>query len=235
MAHVYNALKQNGYLSFSWSRMGKLMEIQTPEYLFFGGAPKDFRMLYKLQLVEGLPADMNPRDARPRAIAQSRPEKNFANIPPMTKLLRMNMLPRHEDYHIRRPNTNFHRPINQLFSHLTRQLPKTTSPDQGVGSLDLLNFVQENITKKLDGIQFNYRMLSQECIEIVCLLVEEISKILQGYEGKKNYPPSLIKIAEDIFMFAETTAPYLKQFCETSRSPSLQRAAKIMENYLVRK
>ncbi|KAF8857362.1 hypothetical protein BDZ45DRAFT_726753 [Acephala macrosclerotiorum] len=226
MAHVYGALKQNSYLSFSWSRMEKLIKIQTPEYLFFGGAPKDFRTCYtKLRLAEGLPADMNSRDARPRAIAQNRPEKNFAsNMPPMTKLLRTNMLPRHEDNHIRRPNTNFHRPLNQLFNHLT---PKTTSPGKEVGSLDLLNFVQDNLTKELEGIKFNYRVLNQECIEIACLLVEEFFKILPGYEGKENYPLSLIKIAEDILMFAETTAPYLERYCETPWSPSLQRAAKL--------
>ncbi|CZR60652.1 uncharacterized protein PAC_10548 [Phialocephala subalpina] len=239
MVHVYNALKQNGYCSFSWSRMEKLIEIQTPEYLFFGGAPKDFRTCYtKLRLAEGRPADMNSRDSTPRANAQTRPGKNFAsNIPPITKLLRPNMLPRHgpEQHRILRPDTNFHRPLNQLFNQLTRNLPEMTSPGKGFGSLDLLNFVQDNLTKELDGIKFNYRNLNQECIELGCLLVEELSKILTGYEGKENQSRYLIKIAEDILMFGETTAPYLERYCETPRSPSLQRAAKLMEKYLVRK
>lgn len=237
MAHVYNALKRNDHLSFSWPRMEKLIETQTPEYLFFGGAPKNFRTCYtKLRLAEGLSANMNSRDARPRAVVQTRPKKTFAsNIPPFTKLLRANMLPRHEHHYLGRPDTKFHRPLNQLFNRLTREFPKTTSPDTGFGSLDLLNFVQENLTKELEGIKFDYRALNQECIEVACLLIEEFSKILPGYEGKESHPPSLIKIAEDILMFAETTAPYLERFCETPWSPSLQRAAKIMENYLVKK
>jgi hypothetical protein len=60
MAHLYNVLRQLGYLEIEWKSMETLTTAYTPEYIFFGGRPTTLLdCLTRLKLTFGLSVNMS--------------------------------------------------------------------------------------------------------------------------------------------------------------------------------
>jgi hypothetical protein len=154
MAHLYNALKQQKALTMLWPRMEKLIEIQSPEYIFFGGTPTDLRSChFKTRLAKGLYADMNASNPRAKGIAMNRPRRTFVpNLSPIIKTFREN------DPLDKNTHGSLMTAINQSFRQERNGKEKSLTKD--TGSLLLLRFVEESISAEIEGLKFNYWALN---------------------------------------------------------------------------
>lgn len=106
------------------------------------------------------------------------------------------------------------------------------------GSLALLEFVEEKVTKEFAGLKFNYSALNEECINTLRLLRAEFidtwNRIteIKGYGGSEA--SSLFHVAEDVIMFGV--------FLDETRDPEgrllrkqIQRAGQIVQESIRRK
>ncbi|KAF4633693.1 hypothetical protein G7Y89_g4434 [Cudoniella acicularis] len=127
--------------------------------------------------------------------------------------------------------------VNCLGIYLTLQKEslfsaKTTRQGREVGKqtgpLELLEFVERNLSKDLAGIKFDYRASNDKCIKILRLLYAEfVGFFRETFDGyKKSEAESLIHVAEDILMLGATG---LKYGGENVVRRFLQRAANILK------
>lgn len=201
MAHLSNAPKQNGYLSSKWQRMEKLIEIHTPEYIFYGGAPTNLQTCYsKIRLANGLSADMSA-SARKANVHRTRPRRLFGtNLSPIFEALKAYTLPSSDES----KGLKLIQTLTRISNSKTTI--KSDTARKGLETLELLSFFEENLTKELPGIKFNYWALNEEYITILHPLYQEVAETFKDIRNVKNSGydrgegVALFHIAEDIIL-----------------------------------
>jgi hypothetical protein len=203
-AHLYNALRANGYIDWEWKSMEDMIRIYTPEYIFNGGRPTDLNACFvKLLLAKGLAADVslpttNGRGDKVKIARKLR--KLQPRAPSFMKGLFQWMMPekeiaRAEDYMSER-----------LLLPLMQRTVDSTSTDKSPSTTDfseisLLKAVREGLTKELPFLQTRLWALNEDCTRIQVglhdALVHKFRQASQQNYDRMDKSP-LANVSEDV-------------------------------------
>lgn len=204
VAHLYNALLQNGHGDLRWTSMQKLITLFTPEFFFNGGAPTSLKDCHtKIRLAKGLSADQNlpARTARQKNVARVRRKRELRDglgdvfwgvfdaihpeFDPLSDHARLDILDRL---------------VRKRTSRKTRDLIRTRGYDE------VLEFLESEMPAAMSKLQFDYLSLHEQCLKVQLALVDKYQPVLhmiphlQGYN--KGADEAMYHIAEDVLLLA---------------------------------
>ena len=215
VAHLYNALKQEGHLMFHWQSMESVITTYTPEHIFHGGKPTNLADCYtKLRLAKGVSATMAVPAAAARTpyVKRTRPKRRLADkIPPFTRMLRHWMMPGGlpgADVVAGTEDPMSKGVLIPLMQKALTSAQKKTDPvsasNNDIPEVSFLKAVQDGIAKEIPGLQIKLWSLNEECIQI---LIDIHAEFLESFlEAGLRYDPReypLEHVAEDTIYLAQ--------------------------------
>lgn len=180
VAHLYNALKQLGYIEKPWKRMEQFFEIHGWHYIFNGTAPINLETCHsKIRTCCGYSATTGTNDQKPPRI-RSRPRRNLKPNPsPISELLQKHILDDHSGL-----ITSLHR------LHLTQQITEASPSSEGPRYTSFLNFIKTQLSSELKHLKFDYFALNEECIKVLHALLVGFAKLFRAF-GMSHYDDSV--------------------------------------------
>ncbi|KAK5079750.1 hypothetical protein LTR70_008817 [Exophiala xenobiotica] len=205
VAHLYNAVQQEGFCQTEWSDMNFLIELQTPERLFVGGKPKaPEEYLKRIMLYLGISPETFAKGRRQPGMIISKKGSRTLGLPGAVLNVFRGRHGHHSDseisntalevlekavdvsYELTRGHENSitirPRDPSDVKERATKESHKTSK----YSPMELLLAAQFGLSRDLPDIKFDYFFLHRSCSTFLRSIYDMVHPAIEKY-----FPPNL--------------------------------------------